>query len=222
MWPLLYDYDHHGGTTVSTLFELAPPPPATPEVGPNPVVIGLDIALVTSGVAGPGWADHFRTGDRRGETRLLRIVESAATFYRNADFAVIEGASFGSALQTGHDEMAAARWMIRCDLHRRGIPFAVVPPDSRTIYATGRARHKDAQTGHKLTAKQVKGLVRTEASLRYGVEFTGTARYDEADAYVLMAMGMDWLGYPLAEVPKTHARALKGVAWPTQTVAVAR
>jgi crossover junction endodeoxyribonuclease RuvC len=37
-----------------------------------------------------------------------------------------------------------------------------------------------------------------------------------------MAMGMDWLGYSLAEVPKTHSRALKGVAWPTTTVAVAR
>lgn len=195
-------------------------PAAAPAAGPGPTVIGLDIALITSGVAGPGWADHFRTGARRGETRLLHIVEAAASFYRHADFAVIEGASFGSALQNGHDEMAAARWMIRCDLHRRGIPFAVVPPDSRTIYATGKARHKDAETGQKLTAKQVKGLVRIEASLRYGVEFTGTARYDEADAYVLMAMGLDWLGYPLAAVPKTHSRALKGVAWPTQPVAV--
>lgn len=208
---------------MTTLFDLNPQAPAaTTAASPRPTVIGLDIALVTSGVAGPGWADHFRTGDRRGEVRLNQIVECASSFYRNADFAVIEGASFGNALQTGHDEMAAARWMIRCDLHRRGIPFAVVPPESRTIYATGKARHKDAETGKKLTAKQVKGLVRIEASLRYGVEFAGTARYDEADAYVLMAMGMDWLGYALAEVPTTHSRALKGVAWPTQTVAVQR
>jgi hypothetical protein len=207
---------------MSTLFDITTEAPAAPAAaGPRPLVIGLDIALITSGVAGPGWADYFRTTGLAGETRLLRIVETAATFYRNADFAVIEGASYGSALQTGHDEMAAARWMIRCDLHRRGIPFAVVPPDSRTIYATGRARWKDDE-GRKLTAKQVKGKVRDEAARRYGVDFDGTARFDMADAYVLMAMGLDWLGYSLADVPTTHSRALKGVAWPTQTVAVAR
>lgn len=207
---------------MTTLFDLTPQAPAAnTATGPRPTVIGLDIALVTSGVAGPGWADHFRTGDRRSEERLAHIVETAATFYRNADFAVIEGAAYSMAKQVGHDEMSAARWMIRCDLARRRIPFAVVTPDSRTIYATGRARWKDEE-GRKLTPKQVKGKVRDETSLRYGQDFSGTARYDEADAYVLMAMGMDWLGYPLAEVPKTHSRALKGVHWPAQAVAVAR
>lgn len=209
----------------TTLFELDTPTPAAirPAItGTQPLVVGLDIALITSGVAGPGWADHFRTTGLTGEERLTHIVETAATFYRNADLAVIEGAAYSMAKQVGHDEMSAARWMIRCDLRKRRIPFAVVTPDSRTIYATGKARHKDADTGKKLTAKQVKGMVRVEASLRYGVEFAGTARHDEADAYVLMAMGMDWLGYRLAEVPSTHSRALDGVAWPMQTVAVAR
>lgn len=209
---------------MSTLFDLTltPAAPAPLPVGPQPLVIGLDIALITSGVAGPGWADHFRTTGLTGEDRLSHITETAATFYRNADLVIIEGAAYSMAKQVGHDEMSAARWMIRCDLRKRRIPFAVVTPDSRTIYATGRGRHKDAETGKKLTAKQVKGLVRAATSLRYGVEFEGTARFDEADAYVLMAMGMDWLGYPLAEVPKTHSRALEGVHWPTQTVAVAR
>ncbi|MFH9823063.1 hypothetical protein [Streptomyces bobili] len=204
-----------------TLFE--PDAPAAPVVaGPQPLVIGLDIALITSGVAGPGWADHFRTTGLSGEERLTNIAETTATFYRNADLVLLEGAAYSRATQVGHDEMSAARWMIRCDLRRRRIPFAVVTPDSRTIYATGRARWKDEETGKKLTPKQVKGKVRDEASLRYQQNFSGTARYDEADAYVLMAMGMDWLGYPLADVPSTHSRALKGVAWPTQTVAVAR
>lgn len=206
---------------MSTLFDLTTPAPARPAVGPNPLVIGLDIALITSGVAGPGWADHFRTTGLTGEDRLTHIVDTAAGYYRNADLVIIEGAAYSMAKQVGHDEMSAARWMIRCDLRKRGIPFAVVTPDSRTIYATGRARWKD-DDGRKLTPKQVKGKVRDEAAWRYGIEFAGTARYDEADAYVLMAMGLDWLGYPLASVPKTHSRALKGVAWPTQTVAVAR
>jgi hypothetical protein len=209
-------------TTAPTLFDTAPhaPAPLIAAAG-QPLVVGLDIALITSGVAGPGWADHFRTTGLAGEDRLTHIVNTAASFYRNADFAVIEGAAYSMAKQVGHDEMSAARWMIRCDLRRRGIPFAVVTPDSRTIYATGRARWKDEE-GRKLTPKQVKGKVRDEASLRYSQDFSGPARYDEADAYVLMAMGMDWLGYSLAAVPTTHSRALKGVAWPTTTVAVAR
>lgn len=208
-------------TLAPTLFDTTTPA-AVHTAGTQPLVIGLDIALITSGVAGPQWADHFRTTGLTGEERLTHIVDTAATFYRNADLVLIEGAAYSMAKQVGHDEMSAARWMIRCDLRKRRIPFAVVTPDSRTIYATGRARWKDEETGKKLTPKQVKGKVRDEASLRYQQDFSGAARYDEADAYVLMAMGMDWLGYPLAEVPTTHSRALKGVAWPTQTVAVQR
>lgn len=206
--------------TAPTLFDTETSA-ATTAAGPRPLVIGLDMALGTSGIAGPGWTDTIRTGQLRGEQRLRHITDAATSFYRRADFVAIEGAAFSHAKQIGHDEMSGLRWMIRCDLWSRGIPFAVVTPDSRTIYATGKARWKDDE-GRKLTPKQVKGLVRDEAATRYGMEFTGTARYDEADAYVLMAMAMDWLGYPLAEVPITHARALKGVPWPTSTVVVAR
>lgn len=185
-----------------------------PAAGPRPLVIGLDVALGITGVAGPGWADHIRAGTRRGEVRLGYILEACASFYRHADYVLIEGPAFGQARQVGHDEMSAIRWMIRCDLLKRNIPCAVVNPNHRTIYATGKARHKGAETGAMLTAKQVKGLVRDAAEQRYGVQFEGTARYDEADAYVLMAMGMDWLGHPLAQVPSTHARAVGLVPWP--------
>lgn len=195
-------------------FTPARPVPAPAEAGPAPLVIALDIALGTTGVAGTGWTDTIRTGNRRGEDRLNHIVKTAASFYRHADYVAIEGPSYGSALQNGHDEMAAARWMIRCDLWKRGIPYAIVPPDNRTIYATGKARWKDAETGLKLTAKQVKGLVRDAVAERYGIECTGTTRYDEADAYVIHAMLLDRLGHALAEVPPTHSRALAGCQWP--------
>lgn len=196
---------------MSTLFDLTTPVPVPAPAagaGPRPLVIGLDVALVTTGVAGPGWTDTIRTGTRRGEQRLLCIVQTAASFYRNADFVVVEGAAFSRSLNTGGDELAAARWMIRCDLLKRGIPCAVVNPHSRSIYATGRARWKDE------SSLQVKGRVRDAVADRYGVECVGRHRYDEADAYILMAMGMDHLGHTLAKVPDTHGRALAGVAWP--------
>lgn len=182
--------------------------PTLPATGPTPLVIGLDVALVTTGVAGPGWTDTIRTGTRRGEQRLLCVVTTAASFYRNADFVVIEGPAYSKAAQAGHDELAAARWMIRCDLIKRGIPFAVITPDARTVYATGKARWKGE------TSREVKGRVRDAVAVRYGVDCTGPRRYDEADAYILMAMGMAHLGHPLAPVPDTHSRAMAGVSWP--------
>jgi len=193
----------------------------TTEAGAQPLVVGLDIALVNSGIAGPDWTDHIRTGKLRGEERLIAILSSARSFYRSADLVVIEGASFGNALQTGHDEMAAARWMIRTDLRRRGIPFAVVPPSNRTVYALGTSRPKDPATGGRYDAKQVKGLIRDTVAARYGIDCGGTTRYDRADAFILAAMGLHWLGHPLAEVPDTHSRALTTVPWPTATPAVA-
>jgi hypothetical protein len=189
---------------------------------PLPLVIGLDIALENSGVAGPDWTDHIRTGSLRGEARLDALAEAAAGFYRHADLVLIEGAAFSRGLNTGGDEMAAARWIIRLDLHRRRIPFAVVNPQSRTIYALGSARPKHLQSGRLLTSAEAKGAVRAAVAERYGIETTGTTRYDQSDAYILAAMGLHWLGYPLAEVPATHSRALDGVAWPETVPAVAR
>jgi hypothetical protein len=209
--------------TTPTLFNTVAPTPAAPAAaGPRPLVIGLDIALVNSGIAGPDWTDHIRTGNLRAEARLDAILEHAAAFYRHADLAVIEAPAFGRALQAGHDEMAAARWLIRLDLYRRGIPCAVVNPMSRTIYALGSGRPKHPESGRLLTAAEAKGAVREAIRERYGIETAGATRYDQADAFVLAAMGLHWLGYPLAEVPATHSRALDGVAWPTAVPLAAR
>lgn len=211
-------------TTAPALFprpDTAAPTMPTAPTGPTPTVIALDIALNITGVAGTGWTTTIRTGTRRAERRLMYLKHEAASYYRNADFVVLEGPAYSQAKQAGHDELAAARWFIRCDLTTRGIPFAIVTPDGRTIYATGKARHTDPVTGEKLTSKQVKGLVRDAVATRYGIECEGVGRYDMADAYTLLSMGLHWLGHPLAAVPASHSRALKGVAWPERE-AVAR
>jgi hypothetical protein len=193
-------------------------PAITPAAaGPVPLVIGLDLALVLSGIAGLGWTQHINSGTLRAEQRLDHVVQTAASYYRNADFVTLEGPSYGNALQAGHDELAALRWMVRRDLWKRGIPYAVIPPSGRIIFALGNARPKDPATGKPVTAKQSKAMVRDAVAAQYGIECEGRARYDQADAYVLLAMGLAHLGHPQAQLPDTHTRALTGVNWPERT-----
>ncbi|PBC80159.1 hypothetical protein BX265_4995 [Streptomyces sp. TLI_235] len=192
----------------------AAPAPTAPTA---PTVIGLDLALGLTGVAGTGWADYISTGARRAEERLDYILCHAQSFYRNADFVALEGPSYGHAHQTGHDEMAGLRWLVRRDLYRRKIPFAIVPPDNRTIFAIGNARPKDPKTGKALTGKPLKAVVAAAAAEQYGIAFEGRSKYDQADAYVIHAMARHYLGHPLAELPATHTRALASVAWPERT-----
>lgn len=201
---------------------LAEPPTLTAnpaDTDPRPHVIGLDVAIGTTGVAGVGWTEAIHAPDATLHDRIEHQLREIKSYIRCADFVVVEGAAFSKSQLQGMDQLSAMRWMVRQELWRRGIPYAVVPPDNRTIYATGKARWKD-DDGKKLTPTQVKGLVRQAVADRYGVECDGRWRYDRADAYVLLAMGLHHLGHPLANVPDAHSRALPGVAWPTDTEAV--
>ena len=135
-------------------------------------------------------------------------IEGIGSFIGHADVVVIEGAAFAKARLQGMDQLSAMRWMVRQLLWERGIPYAVVPPNSRIIYATGKARWAGE------TPLQVKGRVRTAVVERYGIECEGPSRYDRADAFVLAAMGLDQLGWPLVEVEPIYRRALAGVEWP--------
>ena len=187
----------------------------------RPLVIALDVAIGTTGIAGEGWTDHIHANAATLHGRFQQQLDGITSFIRNADRVVMEGAAFSRSHLQGMDQLSAMRWMVRHELWKRGIPYAIVPPDNRTIYATGKARWKD-DDGKKLTPTQVKGMVRAAVTARYGVEIEGRWRYDEADAYVLLAMAYDHLGCPLAEVPPTHSRALAGCDWSEFTRAVAR
>lgn len=212
--------------TAPTLFDQTPAAGLTTTrpaaVTTRPLVIALDVAIGTTGVAGQGWTDHVHATAATLHGRLQQQLDGIASFIRHADHVVIEGAAFSRSHLQGMDQLSAMRWMVRHELWRRGIPYAIVPPDNRTIYATGKARWKDEETGKKYTPAQVKGMVRDAVHTRYGVDCTGRWRYDEADAYVLLAMAYDHLGMPLADVPATHSRAVAGCDWSEFTKAVAR
>jgi hypothetical protein len=189
---------------------------AGPTAAPRPLVIGLDVAIGTTGVAGHGWTEAIHAKSTSLHERIDHQMREIKSYIRAADYVVIEGAAFSKSHLAGMDQLSAMRWMVRQELWKRSIPYAVVPPDNRTIYATGRARWKDDE-GKKLTPTQVKGLVRQAVADQYGIECEGRWRYDQADAYVLLAMGLAHLGHPLADLPTTHTRALAGVAWPERT-----
>ncbi|MDT9688161.1 hypothetical protein Q5762_07295 [Streptomyces sp. P9(2023)] len=183
-------------------------PTILPGAGTKPLVIGLDLSLTSTGIAGHGWTDHIRT-KTRGDHRLHYLLGQVATFIRAADLVVMEGPSYGHAALAGHEDMAGLRCMVRQFCYRHRIPYGVISPSSLKLYGTGNGR-------------ATKGEIRSAVADRYGLHTEGAARYDEADAYVAMAAGMDWLGYRLADVPARAAAALAKVQWPEQVPAVAQ
>lgn len=204
-----------------TLFDQTPAVGLSPSPAAvtQPLVIALDVAMGTTGVAGVGWTDHVHATAKGQHERFAFQLEGCASFYRNADFVVIEGAAYSKNNQ-GADALAAMRWMVRHDLWKRSIPYAVITPSKRITYATGTTVHYD-ETGARIKGDALKGMVRSAVAERYGIETEGKWRYDEADAYVLLAMAYDHLGMPLADVPPTHSRAVAGCDWSAFTPAVA-
>ncbi|MGA5604044.1 hypothetical protein ACPCUF_23915 [Streptomyces griseoincarnatus] len=193
---------------MTTLFDLTEAPAATTAAGSRPLIIGLDLSLRSTGIAGEGWTDHIRT-KRTGDARLAYLEEGVVSFIRNADLVAMEGPSFGHANLGGHEDMAGLRVIVRRYCYRHQIPYAVLPPSSLKLYVAG-------------YGKASKGEVRSAVADRYGVHTEGTARYDEADAYAALAAASDWWGAPLAEVPDRQRKALDGCQWPDREAVTAR
>ncbi|WP_407286404.1 hypothetical protein [Streptomyces sp. BP-8] len=179
----------------------------------QPRVIGLDLSLTSTGVAGTDWAKALRPGMRRSHERMDWLCGQIRLGVHGADLVVVEGAAYAQGGQVGHHELAGLWWLVTQDLWRRRTPYAVANPHHRTIYATGRANPAQ-HLPRKERSRVAKGMVRSAAVDRYGVECEGPGRYDQADATILAAMGLDWLGYPTVTVPDTHRRALEAVRWP--------
>ena len=198
----------------TTLFDLTTAAPAAPTAaGPRPLVIALDAATIVTGVAGVGWTDHVHAKAKNLHERFAQQLDGCASFYRHADYVIIEGAAF-SKNNTGADALAALRWMVRQDLWKRGIPYATINPQSRNMYATGKLRPVPTSVPKNKRYLYGKGLVRDAVHERYGLLTEGTHRYDESDAYILLALGLHSLGHVLAEVPEAWAeQALRGVEW---------
>lgn len=205
---------------MSTLFDTTEVPAATTAAGPRPLVIGIDASLNSLGIAGANWADAIRHPGLTGHARIDYLRREVAARTKTADLVVIEDVARGAKGSSVH-QMAGLWWVLTVELHRRGIPFAVANPHHRAIYATGVANPAKDHPKEK-RARIAKGMVCSFVVEQLGIWCEGPGKYDASDAAVFAAMGLDWLGYPLLDLPPQQRRALDGVQWPTQTVAVQR
>lgn len=181
------------------------PTTAAPTTGAAtpPRVIGLDLSLTATGIA--AWDGRplstIRTVTSEGDQRLRRImvtVRADAWDYVNSEpieLAVIEDLpkhAHGAGI-TGMVHGA-----VRVALMERGVPYALVPPASLKKYAVGKGNATKAD-------------MRMALFQRAGLDLRDD---NQVDAFWLRAMGLDALGHPVVDLPKTHREALAKVAWP--------
>lgn len=179
-----------------TLFDLAEAPAATTAAGPRYRVAGLDISLTGTGVSTLGGTTCIRTKGRRADS----IPDRRARQKHIVTTALTEIGTVDLACVEGpsHASMAQAGHHDLSGLWWC-IVGALVDRDIPVAIVPPMSRAKYA-TGK---GNSRKAAVLDAAQKRYG------------------AMGLDWLGQPLAEVPDGHRAALAGVQWPDRE-AVAR
>lgn len=169
-------------------------------------VVGIDPSLTASGIAdSAGYCDVL---GRPGITSLPlpqrvaamdRLVQEILNAAGAADVYVIEGPAF-SRVGGGAVERHALWWLLVRRLHRAEQHVAIVTPNVRARYATGK--------GNAPKTAVVDAVAR-----RLSMFDTG-GNDNACDAAVLCAMGCDQYGVPLAAMPATHRDALNKVAWP--------
>ncbi|MFF3867375.1 hypothetical protein [Micromonospora sp. NPDC001898] len=168
----------------------------------TPRVVGLDLSMTATGIA---WCDNTTytvTSKTTGDHRLLAIVSEVARAVdgRSVDLVVIED------LPT-HAKSAGITGMVhgavRAYLLRVGTPYALAAPASLKKYATGKGNCGKPEMA-------------VAAYKRLGREL---ADDNQVDALWLRAAGLDHLGHPLADMPKTHRAALDAVRWPADITA---
>jgi hypothetical protein len=170
------------------------------------VAIGLDLSLTGSGIASSaGWCERVGTKDitklplADRHVAVDRLVDEIVILCRQADLVVVEVPAFSRA-GGGVLERSALWWLVTRRLWLGEVPTAEAFNQHRMRYATGRPQAD-------------KGAI-IDAVARRWPQFETGGDDNLADAAVLAAMGADWLGHPIADMPQTHRKALDAVRWP--------
>jgi Holliday junction resolvasome RuvABC endonuclease subunit len=187
---------------VSLFTETAPvvtelPDTVATDVTRLPVVAGLDLALEKTGVAHPdGTTSRITTlaSQTYGE-RLTHIRRTIKTF-RGADLLVIE--DLPKNVRFGGVDLGMVHGVVRTAIYEWGTPALFVPPGSLKSYAAGKGNASKTDIGHELIK-------------RFDVDIRDD---NEADAFVLRAIGLDLLGHPLVKMPAAHRAPLAKLVMP--------
>lgn len=168
---------------------------------PQPLVVGLDLSLVATGIAhmtADGVVTDLVTADGTGLIRLRRLAYYIRNLCEHADLVCIEGPAYHQGVGAGYHERAGLHWLVLDRLWKTSTPVAIVGPSVLKQYATGRGNSgKDAMI---------------LAAARRFPTFDGDN--NQADALWLAALGLDHLTGQ-AVVPASHRAKLASVTWPT-------
>ena len=170
------------------------------------IVGGLDLSLRSTGMAkantttGQLIATAVRprvTGHDRLEYLLGAVVPWLAGEGHRCDVVVVEGVLMGKVMGNSILDLAGLGTLVRHELWRHGVPYALINPSTLKLYATG--------NGHADKAAMV------AAAYRLLPQVT-TRTNDEADAVWLAEAGCRHYGHPLCQLPPKQAAVLSALA----------
>jgi hypothetical protein len=190
------------------------------------VVIGLDLAISSTGIARFAWDDAGALTTRtfqvtsRAEPKatlaqqVARMVDVRHRVLAAVDafdpwcqpLVAIEGPATGLSSNAGGFALWGLWWQVVADLHTYGCAVAVVSPSTLKVYATGFG----GSAAHPVRKPDVQRAV----AQRYPQLLTGGS-HDVADAIVLAAMAARAVRRPIDDLPSIHLRAMEKPKWPT-------
>lgn len=194
---------------------LTPPVLLTPPPT-KPVVVGLDTALGSASSSGTGiassagWCESvgYRNAKkpitglphRQRATELEQLAGRILLTIKSPTLVVMELPA-PSRSGGGSHERAWLWWELYRRITRADIPVALMAPNQRALYATGKGNAGKTAV--------------VDAVARRWPDWSTGGDDNLADAVALMAAGMDWLGSPLAKMPAVNRAAIDKAQWPT-------
>lgn len=173
-------------------------------------VVGLDPSLTSTGIAvhSPGVETLLHTVASKGKkgaswierhARLCTLREQIVDRIPSSSVVFMESPSYSSTSTSSHDR-SGLWWHLYDGLHLRGCVIVPVSPAQRMMYATSKGN-------------SAKDAVMAAAIRRYSR--LDIKNNDEADAVILMALGLRALGRPIEDsLPQSHLRALDKLELP--------
>ncbi|TMR92857.1 hypothetical protein [Nonomuraea basaltis] len=177
-------------------------------------VVGLDLSLTATGMAnGLGWCEKVGRGGitnmpLRTKYRMINELASRIIVLTNAekaDLVLVEKLVFNrqDGGRGGAGERSYLYYRTMGIISEAGVPVVEVPQGTLKTYALGKG------SGSKNEI--------VDSIARRLPMFATRGDHNMADAATLAAMGADYLGHPLADMPKAHRAALDKLTWPEVT-----